>query len=105
MARDLSNEAEGSRTLNLRIDSPSRRFVSPCGIMINDCRIKTYEIRRRSAEDQTYMSGAHFGARLAITKASKTGLTVISSWFASATALAGSFAYAKQAAANATGVR
>jgi len=46
-------EAEGTRTLNLRIDSLGRAFVSPCGKTINNCRITAYEIRRRSAEGQT----------------------------------------------------
>ena len=38
----LTNEAEGARTLNLRIDSPSIAFVTPCGIRVNGGKIKTY---------------------------------------------------------------
>jgi hypothetical protein len=36
LAKKLQNEAEGARTLNLRIDSPIRGFVSICGKKIND---------------------------------------------------------------------
>ncbi len=36
------NEAEGTRTLNLRIDSPKFRFVSACEQRVNDGQIKTY---------------------------------------------------------------
>ena len=42
-ALKLRNEAEGTRTLNLRIDSPNLRFVSACGKDVYDCKIKTYE--------------------------------------------------------------
>jgi len=61
------------------IFGPPGRSISPCGKMINDCQITTYEIRRRSAEDQTYMSGTHFGARL-IAEAGRTGLSANTSY-------------------------
>ena len=47
----LSSEAEGTRTHNLRIDSPNVRFVSPYGETINNCQKKTYETNRRTTED------------------------------------------------------
>ena len=46
----LHNEAEGSRTLNLRIDSLSEAFVSTCGKTINDCQIRTYDAGRCAPE-------------------------------------------------------
>ena len=39
----LINEAEGARTLNLRIDSPTNGFVSICKQTINERKIKTYD--------------------------------------------------------------
>ena len=50
--------------------------VSPCGKTVNNGQIRSYEIRRRSAEDQpkigrTCLARA-FGTQL-ITKAGKTG--------------------------------
>ncbi len=44
-------DREGTRTLNLRIDSPKFRFVSPCGKTINDGVKKSYEIDRRTTKD------------------------------------------------------
>ena len=43
LALILQNEAEGTRTLNLRIDSPNLRFVSAYGKDVYDSKIKTYE--------------------------------------------------------------
>ena len=43
LANNVSNEAEGTRTLNLRIFSPMFAFVSACGIRVKGCRIETYE--------------------------------------------------------------
>ncbi len=37
----LWSEAEGTRTLNLRIDSPNRGFVSVCKYMLYTCKIRT----------------------------------------------------------------
>ena len=39
----FSNEADATRTRNLRIDSPNLRFVSICVKSVYDCKIKTYE--------------------------------------------------------------
>ena len=46
----LTNEAEGTRTLNLRIDSPFVAFVSACQQRINNGKIKTYESGREPTE-------------------------------------------------------
>jgi len=46
----LTNEAEGTRTLNLRIDSLIVAFVSACQQTINNCKIKTYESGRDATE-------------------------------------------------------
>jgi hypothetical protein len=44
------NEAEGTRTLNLRIDSLIVVFVSACQQTINNGEIKTYESGREPTE-------------------------------------------------------
>ena len=46
----LTNEAEGTRTLNLRIDSLIVVFVSACQQTINNGEIKTYETGREPTE-------------------------------------------------------
>ena len=38
----LTNEAEGTRTLNLRIDSPNFRFVTYCELSVYDGKKRTY---------------------------------------------------------------
>ena len=50
-ALKLRNEAEGTRTLNLRIDSPNFRFVSPYWKTVNDGLKKSYEIDRGMTKD------------------------------------------------------
>ena len=42
---------EGTRTLNLRIDSPTIAFVSPCEQRVNDGVKKGYKIDRRTTKD------------------------------------------------------
>ena len=44
ISRHYKNEADATRTRNLRIDSPIMRFVSVCGKSVYDCKIKTYEM-------------------------------------------------------------
>ena len=46
----LRNEAEGTRTLNLRIDSPTSAFVSTCEYLVYNGTIKTYDADRSAAE-------------------------------------------------------
>ena len=38
LALNLRSEAEGTRTLNLRIDSPMLRFVSTCQQSVYNCK-------------------------------------------------------------------
>ncbi len=40
--KGLKNEAEGTRTLNLRIDSPNFTFVSTCELSVYDGKKRTY---------------------------------------------------------------
>jgi len=47
----LTNEADETRTHNLRIDRPNSRLVSPYGKTINDSIKKSYEIDRRTTKD------------------------------------------------------
>ena len=42
LALNLSNEAEGTRTLNLRIDSPNFRFVTYCELSVYGGKKRTY---------------------------------------------------------------
>jgi len=49
-ALNLRNEAEGTRTLNLRIDSLLGGFVSVFCKKTNDCGLTTYDAGRSAAE-------------------------------------------------------
>jgi hypothetical protein len=58
LTNNLNNEAEGVRTLNLRIDSPPRLFVSPCGTRVNNCKLNTYETDGKPTKHQSSTKSA-----------------------------------------------
>ena len=53
----MSPKGEGTRTLNLRIDSPMTGFVSACKQTINEGQLKTYDGNRTATVAWPWRNG------------------------------------------------